>query len=438
VNHVIAHRGTPRAPPTTAWQRMVQIFIVLMPFLHALSIGTWGPLPLVFAAATLLLGMMAGAHHWMWLQKSDLLLLGMIACGVLAIAMNSEYAGPKNFNHTVALIVTITVFYLWMRAWLLSSQISLEQIGAAATLSLLIAAFAVVFEFWSANGPGFYLADFLPYPTDDMSNALVLDEYKRPRGLSAEPGFTAMVFEALAPLAYIYLRNRRQLALTVLPIVLLGFALTFSAGGFSSLLVAALLLASVGRGTAFKVLILVLAVAGGLLFVFGSDAIAEIGTQIVGRKIVGLFVQSDVDIGDATGRYEAYRAGFEMFDAYPGGIGWGMVSQMFDSGRALPGVPLLTSRGLLSFYLEILVSAGFVGLILFAIFHGLKILQLVRTRVPHAPVVLFGLLTLSLHHAFVLEFWFPMLWFYFSLSDVMYARDARRRALARTEPVRAG
>lgn len=420
----------PHLARVTSWQRLLQIFIVLMPFLHALGLGTWGPLPLVFAILAMALGLLAGAHHWVWLQKSDLFLFGTLVCGVIAIFMNFEFAGSKNLNHTLALLVTIAVFYIWMRAWLLSAHIDLDRLGAAATLALMISSIAIIFEFWSANGPGFFLADVIPYSTDELPFATVLGDFRRPRGLAAEPGFSAMVFEGLAPLAYLYLRPRRQILLLCAPFILLGFALTFSAGGICALLVAALLLASAGRGAAFKVLLGVLMLAVVLLVAFGQEAIVDITTQLIGRKIAGLFVEGDIDVANATGRYEAYRAGFEMIGAYPNGIGWGMVSQMFDSGRALEGVPILTSKGLLSFYLEILVCSGYVGLALYAVFHGLKIMQLVKSKQPHSSTILFGLLTLTLHHAFLLEFWFPMIWFYFALSDVMYARDlsARRPA----------
>jgi hypothetical protein len=310
-----------------------------------------------------------------------------------------------------------------MRAWIFRSRITIDQLGAAATLGLLVSSAAIIFEFWSANGPGYYLADVIPYSTEDLPFALVLGDWRRPRGLAAEPGFSAMVFEALGPLAIAFLLKRRSLLLLCGPVIACGFALLFSAGAISALLLAALTLAMVGRGAAVKLLVIAGAAAAVAVVAFGGDMIAWFFDELIGRKVLDLFVQGDVNVGEAAGRYEAYRAGIEMFTTYPFGIGWGMVSEMFDSGRAVPGLTLVTSRGLLSLYLEILASAGVLGFASYAAFHIGRIRIAATSRAMDAPYVLFGLVALSLHHAFVLEFWFPMLWFYFALTDALAARE---------------
>lgn len=405
------------------WCRALQAFLILMPFLHAFGLGAWAPVPLVFAGSLLIAAISFGAVGWIWLEKSDVYLGAMWLFGMLAITMHRDYAGEKDLNHATAVLFTIAVFYIWMRAWIFRSRITLEQLGAAATIGLLVSSAAIVLDFWLANGPGYYLADVIPYSTEDLPLALVLGDWHRPRGLAAEPGFSAMVFEALGPLAAAFLLKRRSLLLLCAPVIACGFALLFSAGAISALLLTVLILAVAGRSTAVKLLVIAALATVGAVVAFGGELIVSLLDELVGRKVFDLFVEGDVNVGEAAGRYEAYRAGIEMFTTYPFGIGWGMVSQMFDSGRALPGLALLTSRGLLSLYLEILVSAGLLGFASYAAFHIGKIRRAASSSATEAPYVLFGLVALSLHHAFVLEFWFPMLWFYFALTDALTARE---------------
>jgi len=210
------------------------------------------------------------------------------------------------------------------------------------------------------------------------------------------------------------------------------YVITLLCAAISALLLTVLILAVAGRSRAVKLLVIAALVTVGAVAVFGGELIVSLLDQLVGRKVFDLFVQGDVNVGEAAGRYEAYRAGVEMFTIYPFGIGWGMVSQMFDSGRVVPGLSVLTSRGLLSLYLEILASAGVLGFASYAAFHVSKIRRAARSSVTEAPYVLFGLVALSLHHAFVLEFWFPMLWFYFALTDALTARERVRLGHAPT------
>ncbi len=424
-----ARSGASRPNP---WCRALQAFLILMPFLHAFGLGAWAPVPLVYASAMLIAAISFGAVGWIWLEKSDLYLGGMWLFGVLAITIHREYAGEKNLNHAIVVLFTVAVFYIWMRAWIFRSRITIDQLGAAATVGLLVSSAAIIFEFWAANSPGYYLADVIPYSTEDLPFALVLEDWRRPRGLAAEPGFSAMVFEALGPLAAAFLLKRRSLVLLCAPVIACGFALLFSAGAISALLLTVLILAVAGRSRAVKLLVIAALVTVGAVAVFGGELIVSLLDQLVGRKVFDLFVQGDVNVGEAAGRYEAYRAGVEMFTIYPFGIGWGMVSQMFDSGRVVPGLSVLTSRGLLSLYLEILASAGVLGFASYAAFHVSKIRRAARSSVTEAPYVLFGLVALSLHHAFVLEFWFPMLWFYFALTDALTARERVRLGHAPT------
>ena len=400
----------------TPWGRALQAFIVLMPCLHAFGLAPWLPIPLIVAGGLALFAFAIGAVRWIWITWSDTLLLGMFACGVLAIGFNLDFAGEKNFNHSLALAVTITIFFVWMRALIIRASLPDESMGAAATLALLISSAAIIFEFWSANTAGVYLADFIPYSADDLTVASVLDGSQRPRGLAAEPGFSAMVFEALGPISLFYLLRNPLLLLSCGPVIVAGFLLLFSAGAISSIVLALLIISFQFGGRTLRLFVLIGLAGFALVLLVGLETLSALYEQIVGRKISDLFVQGDANVGEAAGRYEAYRVGAEIVAQYPLGIGWGMISQMFYSGAVLPGVPPLASRGLLSLYGEVIVSAGIVGFALYALFHMRHLYLAYRLKnEPIAPFLMVGALSITFHHAFILEFWFPMLWFYFAL-----------------------
>lgn len=406
------------------WARGLQAFVIAMPFLHALGLSQWLPLPLVLAATMLLLALLLGAMTWIWLEKSDLLLFGTLAMGFFALVLQHKYVGQKNWNHGAALIVTVTVFYIWMRAWIWHASLDFESLGAAATLSLMIASTAVLFEFWLANSRGIYLADILPYSSKELPFPTVLESARRPRGLASEPGFSAMLFEALGPLALYHLRKHRLLAYLCMPVIVLGFVLLFSAGAMSAMLLSLLIVFALQRRIPFRFVAITLGALGIAVLVLGLGTFVWALDEIIGRKIFDLFIKGNVNLGEAAGRYEAYRVALSMFLSHPFGIGWGMVSQMYATDVILPGLSPIESRGLLSLYWEILVSAGALGFASYVAFHISKILAIWRLQHAAMPYVLFGALSLSLHHAFVLEFWFPMIWFYFALASC-FQRDPR-------------
>lgn len=427
MNQALATAGATPRQARLPWVRFLQVFIVVIPFLHALGIGAWLPLPMLVAGCALIAALATGGARWIWFERSDLWLVAMLACGCVPLLVFMDYAGQKNLNHFFAFTVTLALFYVFMRAWIAESGITIEQVSNAATIGLAIAAGAVVFEFALVNTFGVYLSAFLPYSADQMPEARVLEDLLRPRGLAAEPGFSAMVFEALVPLSLPTLMKHRTLLFTVGPLALAGFLLLFSAGAICSLIVASALMIAAGRGLGLKVLLFVLVLTGLALFFAGGELLTWLFDQVVGRKITDLMEGDGVQ--DIAGRYVAYRVAWESSIAHPFGIGWGMISQIFSSGVQVPDVPEIQSRGLLSLYLEVLVAAGVPGVLCLLIFLVRQIIKLARLDDPTRLPILFGLLALAIHHMFVLEFWFPMLWFYLALSAVWTRRAASQQPL---------
>jgi hypothetical protein len=420
--------------------RLLQGFVITMPFLHAFSVGPWMPLPLLYVIVVFALYTReSGALGAMYFTRDDLLIVVTLLLGILGYAVHWSQAGEKNFNHTLALCTTLFFFFFWMRSWLSLLSIDLERLGSAATIALMIASLAVQLEFVLVNTTGHYLADIIPYSTDDLPVADVLENFIRPRGLAAEPGFSAMVFEALGPLAWLYLRSRRRLTRWAAWLVILpGFVLLFSAGAMMAMLLAgAVTLATGARNRPRVALLIGCAVVVLVPILMWGQTAAWVFDQVIGRKITELFLGTDSQVLDVASRYDAFQASFEILSAKPFGIGWGMVSQMYSSGVRIDALPALSSRGLISLYAEIAVSAGILGLAAYLLFLVRKIVRLAKVHTPGARAVLFALLSVSIHHAFVLEFWFPMLWFLLAVADVLARGPALQWATA-LQPVDSG
>jgi len=408
-------------------RRLLQLFICTMPFLSALGVAVWLPLPTLIAVIGALFALLTGRlFQFVYFEKDDVLLAIVLLLGILAIVVNSDYAGEKNLNYTVWFAGTFALLIVWCRAWLRSSRITLDQIGAAATIALIIASAAVCFEFVLANTTGRYLSDIIPYstPSEDLARATVLLFLSRPRGLAAEPGFSAMVFEALGPLAWIYLRNNRTLLVAVTAVVLPGFLLCFSAGGLTSLFLAGLIVMVMRRGIGrFGVIALV--VVAILVVVISVDSDAQwIYDQVIGRKIDDLAGTGESTVDAVSGRSIVYQSVSAILTRYPLGIGWGMVAQMYYTGSHIPGIPEPVTKGMVSLYFEVLVSAGVAGVLTFALYLLRKIIRLARRTDPEANAVLFALIAVSIHHAVVLEFWYPLLWFLICTADYLTASTA--------------
>ena len=159
-------------------------------------------------------------------------------------------------------------------------------------------------------------------------------------------------------------------------------------------------------------------VTGLALLVLLSDVGGFVLYEVILRKYLE-FSPDDIAVHEQSfSRPEAYSLAFDLLLAYPLGIGWGAVSQHLASNIPLLGTPLKGS-GLISFPLEIGASAGIAGLVAYLAIVVTKLKRLRRLRSPAGNLVFFALLWVSLHHAVVLEAWFPMLWFCLALADAM-------------------
>lgn len=399
-------------------------FIFSFQFLHALSPSVYVPLSFIIAMVMFLFHLSMGIPARSYFRKSDYLLLGTFLLGIFPLVKFRNQAGIQNVLYSAVWMGVPLLYYLWGRIWLFASGVTMDQLGKAALVTVIFLSFAIVVEFILANATGHYLSDYLPFSISKFPEANVLgDDYLRPRGFSSEAGFTAVVFEALLPLAVFYLHKNKSIIWLFGLVVAPAIFLLFSAALWLSLLMAFLFYIifysenkiyglSCFAGFIAVVVILYLSVSQ---FEYFLD-------QIIVRKLLEFSSSSEVVVTEWTaGRPEAYSLGLQLLTDFPFGIGWGMLSQMFTSNNLLPGVDVVKNTGLISLPLEIFVSSGVLGGCFFLCFLGMKLRQTFRSRSEIAPYLFIALTTVSLHHTIILEFTFPMFWFLLALCDYDHA-----------------
>lgn len=410
-----------RAPGT----RLFQGFVVLLPALHAFAPSPWLPIPLAYMmVAAVALMVFAPSLRLAFVLPADIPLFVCIALGILAMVLNAPFVGPKNVTTTAAWLVTVVFFFLFVRNWLLASPISVEDVSKAAAIACVGLSLYIIAEFVAENAFHVDVASHVFPNLGDLKPIDVIPGWRRPRGLAAEPGFSAMVIEGLLPVAWIrYGRGFRSgafLLVTVLP----GFMLLASVGSLVSVALALSVIVVARAGTLRAWAVVALAWLVVLLAALQTDAGKVLFDEVVLRKLAELVHGGAVESGGSASRFQAYHAGFQILLHRPLGIGWGMVSEMYAEAVALPGLPFVRTRGLLSLYLETAVSSGWIGLVALLLFLGTRVSQILAIKGRDATCILAALLTLLFHHAVVLEFWFPMLWLALSLSDCMTHRAA--------------
>lgn len=394
-------------------------FVMTIPFLHAFSISAWLPLPLYYGIGVLLLYLLSG-YHTFFFDKEDIFIIVFLICGILPIVFSVNDVGIKNITHTLAWGITIVIFYFWTNAWFHFANISFVDIGKIATFGLLIASSGVVLDFILANLFGFYLSDILPYSFEEMDVTQSLNGLLfRPRGFSAEPGFTAVVFEMFFPLAWIYLRQNRQKKVLIYSFSIVAYLLLTSAASISALLFAScmsfILFPTKIMNSFIRISVFVFLTFLIMILLFPNILIVlnDIYDQVVGIKIDRMLMSDDI-------RVKIYESLMQISIYEPQGIGFGTISKLFSNGIARYNDVVLYGPGAINLYLEILIASGICGFLCFLLFVFFKIRKAYKFKnTIETRVILFSLFTVMFHHSLISEVWFPMLWFLLVISNNM-------------------
>lgn len=402
----------------------MQYYIATIFLLHGLS-----PLPIVafgfiIATAALLASTLSNPD---WIQRAcfrldDALFAGIYVLGLLPFYFNPMAVGTQNAMHSMLWLGTWSVSFWWIREWLIVSKLTFEKISNAAAVGCVALSVAILLEFVLANVTGLYLSDFFYFSIDEFPPANVLgDTFLRPRGFAAEAGFTSIAFECLIPLSIVWVARGRMRRVLFTLIVLPAYLLLFSAASISCLVVTWVVYMMLDKGLWYA--LSRAAVVLGLIvvaFLLSAD-FSFLVNEIFIRKYLELLPGSLGASADTFSRAEAYSLALDIMRERPFGIGWGGVSQQYAAGQALVGVDLKGS-GLISFPLEVAASAGLIGLCLYCVVVYRKLCRLARLSGRAVRLTFISMLWVSLHHVFLLELWFPMIWFCMALADVLVIR----------------
>lgn len=392
--------------------------------LHAMS-----PVPFLAFGFFLAIGAFAftctmpGVVGQLRFRRDDSLFGLIYLLGLVPLLLNSSGIREQNVEYGALWLAIGLVCFWWVREWGLASRVSFLSISKAAAFGIAILSIAVTFEFVMVNTAGTYLSDIFPFSVEEFPFATILGTaFIRPRGFSAEPGFSAIVFNCLIPLTVPYLLSKRRQLPAWIAAILPGYLLLGSAASFVCLAITgAVFLLIINRSVIIMLVSAALVSLVAVAFLF-SAGLQNLYYQIIGRKIDALFDPLATDVTSYS-RSEAYRYGFRILREHPFGLGWGGFSQAYQDAAVLAN-EIPKGSGLLSVPLEVGVAGGILAALLFFYVVYRKLQPLIRIDTLPARLTFFSLLWVALHHMFVLELWFPMLWFSLALADIIRIRAA--------------
>ena len=410
-------------------RNLMGLYIVGLSLLHALS-----PVPsitfdfclsLICLVGTLFF--VRGCTTHVQFRNTDTAFGLVFLLGLLPLIFSPTSVGSQNMKYASIFFLVWLLNYWWVREWLGLAKISILDVSKFAATSALVLSACVYLEIVTSNLLGLYISDFIPFSISNFPQATILgSSFQRPRVFSSEAGFTSIAFECLLPVATIYLHQRRDKMLLFMCAVLPAY---IALGSASSFLGFAIVLwtysflvrqASIG---AWLLVAFIVVIAGFLYFTETGQYLYQ---EIIGRKLDILFTDPALSENEVFGRREAYTFGYHVLSNNFFGIGWGAISQANQDGARIYG-QFVVSSGLISLFLEIAVATGILGFVITAGIFLSKLVGLARQKTYEAHAVYFSLLWVALHHVFVFEFWFPMIWFSLAVADLVLKNSQTSR-----------
>ena len=394
--------------------RTFQYFLISIPFLHAFAYNSFTPLPLLISIICFII---IGFKSKILLsfKSEDTFLIITLFMGVFMNIFYSGQIGIKNITHISAWFISLFFFYFWTSSWLKMIKLSYYSLGKFSTYALLIVSLGVLFDFILANFYGFYLSELIPYSFEQMEKSESLDGlFSRPRGFSAEPGFSAVVFEMFMPLSYLYLKNFKKRKYIIYLFSFLCYLLLTSAASIISVLTSFILiqiLFSRRKDLIIKLFFSFFLVYFLVNYYLSLNSDFDIFKFVIGEKFNRFLSGDDI-------RSEILSSLLLIWKSNPMGIGFGAISQSFQLGTKSIDSVTLYGAGALNLYLEILVSCGIIGFLSFVTFLSCKIKNIIKSKNKTLKkVLMFSLFTVLIHHFFISEIWFPMIWVLLALAN---------------------
>ena len=420
---------------------MFHLYVLSLPFVDVLSFHPWAPLPLMICLLLLLRAV--PSHKVLSLERDDTTLFAIIVLGTIPYIWSYDYLGPKATNHLMALTTVIVLSYWVPRQWIrveLAAKHGWNNISKLLAAALFITSVYIIAEFVATNAFGVSRDGLLPHTDLTYKFDPQILSYKRPRGFASEPGHMALFYELSVFIVWRFLRAKPVLVqLGYWAVVLAGFILLSSTAAVISIVIAGVVyVAWYGLKRPREVLgglAVAVALAIGLCWLTADQmgdfirdtALVKVDDMIFGSRTLGLARSS---------RHSQYQVVFDLAKQYPAGIGYGVTSQTFAQGRTYEGMEVFP--GQISLIGYFLVSAGYLGALLFIVFLARRLIRANRCVHLQSALVPTGI-ALFTHHMFVAEQCLPFLWFYLALVDAAYSCQRRReRATARLETLYVG
>lgn len=352
--------------------------------------------------------------------RSDDSLFGLIfLMGLIPFIFDPSRIGFMNIIYIFLWLGTWLICYWWIRELILLSRLSFLSISKSAALGSIILGLSVYIEFLLSNTSGLYLSDIFHFSIDTFPAATVLnDSFNRPRGYTAEAGFSAIAFECLIPLSFPWFNVNLIRRLLFVGIVLPSYLLLFSAASFIFLIFCLFSYIVFFRRSVKLLLSLLLFLFLFIALVYLDESIFWLYDEVIGRKINEFYFDVEYSSIDSFSRVDAYSLASLIVTQQPWGLGWGAISQAYAENVQLFGVQLRGS-GLISIPLEIAASAGLLSMFLFIYIFLRKLKYLISSNSTYSKYAYISLLWVFLHHTVVFELWFPMLWLSLAISDVI-------------------
>lgn len=392
-------------------------YIILIPFLHALSpvsIQSLGFFLLVAASPFVMLtrGMKPGVF-----TRQDICLFLTFAWGIVAWWFYPVPIGEDRVQGAAQWLLTIIFSLLVLRKLIIISQVRIEDIGRAACIAVIILSFAIALDFYLANFGNARLSDIIPYSVDQFPKAEVLG-FQRPRGLTVEAGFNGIIYECLAPFAIYYLLIRgNTLSIVSVISIIFGIFIIFSLSTLITIAAAISMLFLIKRKS-FVGLFFVVVLVPSILFISLNN---QFMFNLFGYKLAEFLDMANYNVF-GIGRQGSFFYGVQLFLDNMMGIGWGTVLQE----ASIPGTIIdynLDGGSLISLWLELLVATGVIGFVLFSYVFAKNIRGLAENRSQASDFVFVSLAAVSLHHIFVYDLWFPMIWFSLAVAQVALSKE---------------
>jgi hypothetical protein len=380
----------------------VLILLLLVPFLHAFGIIGWLSLPMLFFLVVFPFAFINGRLKY---SNHDIFLVIMLVVGLISSLLSEVNISIKTINYFLAWSISIFLFYFVMCNFIIKSKLDFNKLGIYFFYGLIIASTGVLLDLYLANIQGYYLSDIIHYSFGDsvrevsktFSGAIF-----RPRGLASEPGFTAIVYELFLPLGLFHLWfNIRSLSVKIIfSLFFVGaYLILTSAASLVSIFASISILVFINNKYNYK-------------FIFIAAALVAMFYNQVEYYIVSvIMIKLDLLFSGESLRYDIYSSAIDLFISSPIiGIGFGSLSNAFQSGQNINGIQLF-GAGAINLYLEVLIFGGFLAWASFLLFlwSVVRIANQYRNFIE-VHMLMVSFFSISLHHMFISEVWFPMLW----------------------------